>query len=128
MKRRDTAAEMIVRRLLHKMGYRYRLHVRDLPGTPDIVLPRLRAIVLVNGCFWHGHEACKRAKLPESNQKVWTEKIQVTRERDFRVAQILVRSGWRVFVVWECETRDEAAVTSRLKSFLANELRPAPSE
>lgn len=118
---RDTAPEMRVRRLLHAMGYRFRLHRRDLPGTPDIVLPGHRAIVEVRGCFWHRHPdpACRNAALPRVRADWWAEKLARTVARDERNVMALQEAGWSVLVVWECETKDSAALAARLRPFLA---------
>lgn len=115
---RDTAPELLVRRVLHGMGYRFRLHQKDLPGTPDIVLPRFRKIVLVHGCFWHGHEGCKRAKRPANNASTWAAKIEGNRRRDQRNVVALSALGWDVLVVWACEMRDAPRLAERLKAFL----------
>ena len=104
---RNTKPEMIVRRGLHAPGYRYRLHVRVLLGSPDLVLPRYSAVVLVNGCFWHTHEGCKNFRFPKSNSEFWKEKLIRNIERDQEQIQQLNNSGWRVLVVWECATRGE---------------------
>ena len=119
---RDTAPEIICRKLLHALGYRFRLHVRKLPGTPDIVLPRRRKIVLVNGCFWHGHEGCPRATIPETRHDWWAAKIARNSERDAETLVKLAGLGWDVLVVWQCETRDLEALRERLASFVE---RPA---
>ena len=104
---RNTKPEMVVRRGLHARGYRYRLHVRGLPGSPDILLPRHSAVVLVHGCFWHGHEGCKNFRFPKSNSEFWKDKLMRNIERDQEQIQKLNISGWRVLVVWECATRGE---------------------
>lgn len=115
---RNTAPELRVRRVLHAMGYRFRLHRKDLPGTPDIVLPRHRKIVLVHGCFWHGHEKCKRATRPMNNADIWATKIEGNRQRDQRDLVALSALGWNVHVVWECEVRNTAHLEARLHAFL----------
>ncbi len=115
---RDTAPELRVRRVLHSMGYRFRLHRKDLPGTPDIVLPRHRKIVLVHGCFWHGHESCKRATRPVNNASTWAAKIEANRRRDQRNLDALDSLGWDVLVVWECEVRNAQELETRLCAFL----------
>ena len=115
---RDTAPELRVRRLLHAMGYRFRLHRKDLPGTPDVVLPRRRKIVLVHGCFWHGHDDCKRASRPVNNANTRAAKIEGNRRRDQRNLDALGALGWDVFVVWECEVRDASRLEARLRAFL----------
>lgn len=102
---RHTKPELVVRGMLHASGFRYRLHRKDLPGTPDIVLPRYRAVILVHGCFWHMHEGCKFSTIPSSNSEFWHEKLAKNRERDRRQLDALNSLGWRVLVVWECETR-----------------------
>lgn len=114
---KDTGAEMIVRRLLHARGYRYRLHRRDLPGSPDIVFPRLRKVLFVHGCFWHGHE-CNKGRLPKSKLDYWRPKIEANKERDLRSIAALSELGWEVAVVWQCELRDESALMAKLNNFL----------
>ncbi len=105
----NTKPEIGVRSLLHRIGYRFRLHRRDLPGTPDIVLPGRKAVVFVHGCFWHGH-ACKRAKMPKTREDYWAEKIDGNRRRDARKRRQLRALGWKVVVVWECETKKAGSV------------------
>ncbi|WP_324780547.1 very short patch repair endonuclease [Thiobacillus sedimenti] len=117
----DTGPEMRVRRLLHGMGYRYRLHRRDLPGTPDLVFPGRRAVVLVHGCFWHRHEGCALARLPKSRKEFWVPKLEGNKARDARKVAALQDAGWRVFVVWECETKNLDALAVRLRRFLEGE-------
>lgn len=114
---RDTGPELRVRSLLHRLGYRFRLHRRDLPGTPDIVLPGRAKVVLVHGCFWHGH-ACKVGKMPKSRTDYWEPKIADNRRRDARKRRQLSALGWRSLVVWECETRDEERLARKLVRFL----------
>lgn len=116
---RDTDPEMRVRRALHAMGYRFRLHRKDLPGTPDVVLPRHGRIILVHGCFWHGHEQCKRATVPANNAATWRAKIEGNRKRDQRSVAALRELGWDVLIVWECEVRDSVRLESRLRDFLS---------
>lgn len=118
VRRRDTAPELRVRRVLHAMGYRFRLHRKDLPGTPDVVLPRHRKIVLVHGCFWHGHQECKRATRPVNNANTWAAKIEGNRRRDQMNLHALSTLGWDVLVVWECEVRDISRLKARLRAFL----------
>lgn len=98
---KNTKPEILLRRLLHARGFRFRLHVKDLPGTPDIVLPKYRAAILVHGCFWHGHD-CYLFKLPQQRREFWQEKIEANRTRDIRNRQELKNAGWRVLVIWEC--------------------------
>lgn len=95
--------ELVVRSYLHRRGLRFRLHRRDLPGRPDIVLPAYRVAILVHGCFWHGHAGCKRASLPKTRVSFWAEKIAANRERDARSIRALEALGWRPLIVWECE-------------------------
>jgi len=116
---KDTRPELVVRRMLHHEGFRFRLHVRELPGQPDVVLPRHRAVVEVRGCFWHGHPGCPRATAPSSNVEFWQPKLAANAERDARNEAALREAGWQVIVVWECETRDEAALRTRLLAELA---------
>ena len=118
---KDTAPELVCRKLLHAMSYRFRLHVKTLPGKPDIVLPRHHKIVLVNGCFWHGHEGCKRATVPETHHDWWVAKIERNRERDAATLEQLSSLGWDVLVVWECETRDREALAARLAAFMEDD-------
>ena len=115
---KHTKPEMAVRKLLYAMGYRFRLHRRDLPGTPDIVFPgRLKAIQ-VHGCFWHQHEGCRRATLPATRRAFWLPKLARNKERD-KIAEVeLRRLGWKVVTVWECELHDTETLRSKLLAFL----------
>ena len=117
VKRRDTGPEMIVRRLLHRLGYRYRLHRKDLPGKPDIAFLSRRKAIFVHGCFWHGHD-CPRGRLPKSRLDYWQPKLDGNRERDRRTEIELRSLGWSVLVIWQCETADLQALAGRLRSFL----------
>jgi DNA mismatch endonuclease, patch repair protein len=99
----NTQPELIVRRYMHARGLRYRLHVRSLPGRPDIVFPKYRAVVEVRGCFWHQHPRCKYAVMPKSNARFWEEKLQSNVLRDRRSVRALRKAGWRVITIWECE-------------------------
>ena len=99
---KDTKPELIVRRMLHRLGYRFRLHCKDLPGRPDIVLPKWRTVVFVNGCYWHGHDSCHLFRLPKSRTEFWTNKIQGNKVRDQRNYSVLNDNGWKVFIIWEC--------------------------
>ncbi len=123
---RDTAPELAVRRIAHRMGLRFRLHRKDLPGRPDLVLPKHRLAVLVHGCFWHRHEDCRYAYTPKSRVVFWTEKFAQNIARDRRNEQALRNLGWRVLVIWECETRDEENIEQRLAEFIRCD-GPAPS-
>ncbi|QNR63878.1 DNA mismatch endonuclease Vsr [Rhodobacter capsulatus] len=102
---KDTKPEMVLRRGLHAAGFRFRLHARDLPGSPDLVFSKYRSAIFVHGCFWHGHEGCANFRIPTTRREFWTEKIFRNRERDLSARESLERSGWRVLVVWECATR-----------------------
>lgn len=116
---RDTSPELVVRRLVHALGFRFRLHVRALPGTPDIVLPRRRKIIDVRGCFWHGH-GCGRCRIPAAHRAYWTAKIDRNRARDRRTTSQLRRLGWHVLVVWECRTVDRELLRRAVERFLAS--------
>jgi DNA mismatch endonuclease (patch repair protein) len=120
VKDRDTKPELIVRRCLHRLGYRFRLHRRDLPGTPDIVLPRYRAAILVHGCFWHRHPdpACKLARMPKSRLDFWGPKLEANRVRDERQLVELESRGWHVLTLWECELRKLDGLAERFQAFL----------
>lgn len=118
VKGRNTAPEKNVRSLLHRMGYRFRIHLKNLPGNPDIVLPRHRKIIFVHGCFWHGHQGCSRAKRPASNVDFWNHKIDKNIERDISVREKLESLGWKVLVVWQCGIRDKEALQIQLKDFM----------
>lgn len=117
VKSKDTAAEMAVRRLLHSMGYRFRLHYSQLPGCPDIVFPTRRKVVFVNGCFWHGHDCARGSRMPKTNSEYWAKKIQGNVSRDNRTLAEFARMGWRVLVVWECELKADD-LPLRLRDFL----------
>lgn len=116
---KDTVPERIVRSTLHRMGFRFRLHRKDLPGKPDIVLPYWKCAILVNGCFWHGHD-CGHVGLPTSNRDYWEKKIAKNQARDQQVCTELLSAGWRVLTIWECEIRDTGALHLRL-SQISNE-------
>jgi DNA mismatch endonuclease (patch repair protein) len=116
---KDTTPELLVRRLLHRLGYRYVLHDKRLPGRPDLVFPSRKKVILVHGCFWHGH-SCKLGTIPKTNSEFWREKFAANEARDQRQAAALRRAGWQVMVVWECATRkpDLHALERRLSHFL----------
>lgn len=115
----DTRPEMVVRRLVHRLGYRFRLHRRDLPGTPDIVLPRLRKVINVHGCFWHRH-GCRHGRVaPVRNAGYWEAKRLRNAARDRRTLRQLRRAGWKVLMVWECQLRDPGKLAARVGRFLA---------
>lgn len=117
VKSRDTKPERAIRRLLHAMGYRFRLHRKDLPGAPDIVLPGRRAVIFVHGCFWHGHDCRRGARIPKANQDYWRTKIARNQARDAKAQEALAASGWRVGVVWECALK-LPDLADRLGAFL----------
>ena len=114
VKDRNTCPEKTVRSLLHRMGYRFRLQRTDLPGKPDIVLPKLKTVVFVHGCFWHRHPGCKRATIPASNTEYWNPKFARTVARDARNQGLLEAAGWRVLVIWECEMKNLAELRARI--------------
>lgn len=115
---KNTGPEMIVRRLVHGMGYRYRLHVGKLPGRPDLVFPSRRKAIFVNGCFWHGHRGCKRSKKPVQNAEFWDRKIERNMMRDRTAKARLKKLGWKILVVWECRTKKTDALKETLNHFL----------
>jgi DNA mismatch endonuclease (patch repair protein) len=120
---KDTRPELAVRRLLHHMGFRFRLHVRNLPGCPDLVFPRLRKVVFVHGCFWHQHPnpECKMARMPKSREQFWRRKLEGNRRRDLMKQEALLDMDWRFLVVWECELRDIPNLVDKLRMFLAGD-------
>lgn len=115
---KDTKPEMVVRSLVHRAGYRFRLHRRDLPGKPDLVFPRLRKAIFVHGCFWHQHPRCIDGRMPRSNPAYWVEKLAGNRRRDRAHCRALTKKGWDVLVIWDCETRDAAHVVRKVEQFL----------
>jgi DNA mismatch endonuclease (patch repair protein) len=116
---KDTRPELTVRNILHKVGYRYRLHRKDLPGKPDLVFVGLKKVINVNGCFWHGHK-CPAGRIPKSNVDFWTKKIQTNQERDVRNLRKLNRLGWSVKTIWECQTKNRIKLSKRLLHFLTS--------
>jgi DNA mismatch endonuclease (patch repair protein) len=122
IRKKDTKPELIVRRLVHRLGYRYRLHRTDLPGTPDLVFPGRRKVIFIHGCFWHQH-ACKLgSKQPMTNRHYWLPKLARNLERDAAARKALATLGWNVLVIWECEVRSNAGIRGRIREFLE---RPA---
>lgn len=119
VKGENTSPELTVRHVIFPMGYRYRLHRKDLPGKPDLVFPGLRKVIFVNGCFWHGHDCVRGARAPKTNAKYWREKIARNRARDEVNAATLKKGGWAVAVVWECETKNELKLGEKLRRFLS---------
>lgn len=115
----NTRPELAVRRLLHRLGYRFRLHRADLPGRPDIVLPKHKTVIFVHGCFWHRHPGCARATTPQTRVEFWNAKFDRTVERDRAQMRELEASGWRVVILWECETRKVKNLGDHLRCILA---------
>jgi DNA mismatch endonuclease (patch repair protein) len=111
---RDTKPELLVRRALHQAGYRFRVHARDLPGTPDLAFTRRRTAVFVHGCFWHGHDCARGAREPKTNAEYWRAKIARNRARDKAIGEALAAIGWRAVTVWECELRSPEATLDAL--------------
>src|SRR5947209_4505760 len=113
----DTSVEVFVRRLLHGLGYRFRIHVADLPGKPDIVLRKHRRVIFVHGCFWHGHKGCTRSTIPKTNTEFWTRKIFGNMKRDKHNVSELRNLGWRVLVIWQCQTKKPGVVAGKIEKF-----------
>jgi DNA mismatch endonuclease, patch repair protein len=120
VKARDTGPELIVRRMLWRLGARYRLDRKDLPGRPDIVMPGRKLAIFVHGCFWHGHDCARGARVPKANRAYWTTKISRNRARDIESCARLEALGWRVETVWECDLKDAAALEDRLRATLSS--------
>ncbi len=118
VRNRDTRPEMVVRRLAHRLGYRFRLHRRDLPGSPDLVFPARRAAIFVHGCFWHQHDCARGSRRPSSNAAYWHPKLARNVERDEKVRRQLESEDWRVLVIWECELHNTDELSLRLTNFL----------
>jgi len=118
VKAKDTRPELFVRRLVHRLGFRYRLHVRSLRGCPDLVFVARRKIIFVSGCFWHRHACGKGQRLPKSRVNFWKNKLDANRDRDVRNLRALRRQGWKVLVVWECQTKSADRLAARLRLFL----------
>ena len=116
IKGKDTKPELVVRSTLHKMGYRFRLHKKELPGKPDIVLPKYKTVIFVHGCFWHRHKGCKFAYKPKSRVDFWNAKFDETIARDKRNRKQLEAKGWNIEIIWECETANIYMLTARLRS------------
>ena len=120
VKGRDTKPEKAVRSLLHRMGYRFRLQRKDLPGKPDIVLPKYHTVIFVHGCYWHRHDCPNGRRLPKSRLDFWHPKLEGNRERDLKKQTLLRELGWNVMIIWECMIRDESALRENIRSFLEN--------
>jgi DNA mismatch endonuclease (patch repair protein) len=126
VKTRDTGPELIVRRILFRLGYRYRLNAKKLPGRPDIVFPGRKQAIFVHGCFWHGH-GCAKGQAPKSRLDYWEPKLRTNKERDAAQLCKLKELGWSVLTIWQCETHDRGVLTARLKGFLGGLSRAASS-
>lgn len=122
---KNTEPEIAVRSLLHSLGYRFRIHRKDLPGNPDIVLPKYKKIIFIHGCFWHGHRDCKRSKLPNSNREFWEQKIRSNVQRDNKIISSLTENGWDVMILWTCQIRNSENVAHKLIEFIENNKRNA---
>ena len=118
IRNKNTKPEMIVRRLVHSLGYRYRLHGIGLPGKPDLIFPSRRKVIFVHGCFWHRHSCSKGRSMPSTRAKFWREKLDENKERDRKNVRKLRKEGWKVLVIWECQTRNTEKLISKLRKFL----------
>lgn len=116
---KDTKPEFVVRRIAHKIGFRFRLHRKDLPGKPDLTFPSRKKVVFVHGCFWHRHDGCKLASQPKSRQDYWEPKFARTVERDKQAQEFLRKMGWKFLIIWECETKNPEKVEITLNKFLS---------
>lgn len=119
VKGRDTKPELLVRSIVHGLGYRFRLHSKKLPGRPDVVLPRHRKVIFVHGCFWHGHPGCRRAARPSTNREFWDKKIEGNIARDAANIEALSAAGWKVLVVWQCAMKERERLEKTLSEFLS---------
>lgn len=121
---KDTKPERMLRSMIHRMGFRYRLHDRSLPGTPDIVFRRLKKVIFLHGCFWHRHaaRACQLARLPKSRLDFWQPKLEQNRLRDKRIGRELIKMGWQSLTIWECQLKNPTVVSNRVQSFLKDEI------
>jgi DNA mismatch endonuclease (patch repair protein) len=120
VKQRHTKPELLVRRLLHRLGYRFRVQRRDLPGSPDIVLPKYRTAIFVHGCFWHQHKGCPKSRKPTSNKNYWDQKLLENVKRDRRKIAELKKLGWQVILVWECEAKVNEKLNKKLEKIAAS--------
>ena len=118
IKSKNTKPEITVRKLLHSMGYRFRLHKKDLPGSPDIVLPKYKTVIFVHGCFWHRHQNCKYASNPKTRREFWEKKFKENIERDKKTQEKLKNLGWKTKIVWECEIKKQDKLIKKLEDFL----------
>jgi DNA mismatch endonuclease (patch repair protein) len=115
----NTIPELVLRTLVHKLGHRFRLHHKDLPGKPDLVFPSLRKVIFVHGCFWHQHSKCREGRIPGSRREYWLPKLTRNQERDATTRRVLKKEGWKVLVVWECQLKSRAKVNKIVSRFLA---------
>lgn len=122
VRHKHSKPEMAVRRMAHRLGYRFRLHRRDLPGTPDLVFPSLRKVIFVHGCFWHRHKGCNRTTSPKTRREYWAEKFLANKTRDKTKQRQLKIAGWEVLVIWECQTFDSNELMQRLMNFFEHAL------
>lgn len=120
IKGRDTKPEILIRKLLHKIGFRFRLHVKELPGRPDIVLKKYKAVIFINGCFWHGHTGCHLFKIPATRTDFWEEKINKNQLNDIKSIKLLLDNGWRVCLVWECSVRGAKKDLNKVINSISN--------
>jgi DNA mismatch endonuclease (patch repair protein) len=118
VKSSDTAPELTVRRVAHRMGFRFRLYREDLPGKPDLTFMRLHKVLFVHGCFWHGHDCKRGARVPKRNRAYWMKKVSGNRERDQKNLEELAAAGWEYLIVWECEVREERVLKAQIRKFL----------
>ena len=114
----NTKPEIAVRKLLHSMGYRFRLHRKDLPGSPDIVLTKYKTVIFVHGCFWHRHENCKYATTPKTRKEFWENKFNSNKKRDQKIQKEIIDLGWKFIIIWECEARNIQPLEEKLKGYL----------
>ena len=121
VKQRHTKPEIVVRKILHRHRFRFRLHNKKLPGTPDIILPKHKAVIFVHGCFWHQHEGCRKSRRPTSNVEFWNEKLDKNVARDSRKESELKKLGWKVLTIWDCEIKDEDLLIEKIKKFVCVE-------
>lgn len=124
--RADTAPEMAVRRIAYALGYRYRLHDRRLPGSPDLVFRSRKKVIFVHGCFWHRHEGCRRTTMPKTREDFWKAKFDANQARDCRDLEALNALGWKVLTIWECEIKPGVELAGRIRVFLEDDVRQNP--
>jgi DNA mismatch endonuclease (patch repair protein) len=118
IKSKNTLPEVVVRKILTQLGIKYRLHVKKLPGTPDIVISRIKTIFFINGCFWHQHEGCKRQSIPKTNLNYWVPKLEKNISRQKESIETLEKAGWKVVIIWECEIKNYSIIYSKIRSLI----------